>query len=284
MPHSPRRARPRLTATPRGARRRAAHLGLGRGRRAHLHLGRAVRPLSSVTNRMSPPPGPSPCPAPSSVYSSSSSSDTSARQSARPRGAIRSSVCLSLPRLPEPSWCRGRGKGRGVGRGEAAAPAGGGAGVLRTHDAGSTSLVLRPGPAWSGRRRRLCRWGRGRGQARSATGPRPGLTPAGSGRACCSEPRVGREAGAARMGTPRAPGPGPRPAAACAVAGRPLRLPRRLPPRLRALPRRGEGARGARSEERAREGGGTEGGREQASGGSRAGEEKARPQNRGGGR
>lgn len=52
------------------------------------------------------------------------------------------------------------------------------------------------------------------------------------------------------MGTPRAPGPGPRPAAAaaCAVAGRPLRLPRRLPPGLRALPRRGEGARAARSE------------------------------------
>lgn len=130
----------------------------------------------------------------------------------------------------------------------AAAPAGGGAGALRTHNAGSTSLVLRPEPAWRHprcRHRRLCRWGRGRGRARSAAGPgpRPGLRPVGSGRACCSEPRVRRGAGAARVGTPRAPGPGPA-AAACAVAGRPLPLPLRLPPGLRALPRLGEGARG----------------------------------------
>lgn len=215
-----------------GARHGAAHSGLGRGHRAHLHLGHPVRPLGSVTNRMSPPPGHSPCPAPSSV--SSSSADTSARREPS-RGWY--SVCP-----PHAGWSPA---GAGA---RAAAPAGGGAGALRTHNAGSTSLVLRPEPAWRHhrcRRRRLCRWGRGRGRARSAAGPGPGpgLRPVGSGRACCSEPRVRRWAGAARVGTPRAPGPRPA-AAACAVAGRPLPLPLRLPPGLRALPRLGEGARG----------------------------------------
>ena len=63
-PTAPRWAQPGPTAAPRGARRGAAHSGLGRGRRAHLHFGRAVRPLRSVTNRMSPPPGPQPLPSP----------------------------------------------------------------------------------------------------------------------------------------------------------------------------------------------------------------------------
>ena len=179
MPHRPKRAQPGPTAAPRGARRGAAYSGLGLGRRAHLHFGRAVRPLGSVTNRMSSLPGPSPCPAPSSV--SSSLPDTSARQSARPRGASRPSVCPTRAGAKP-----GPGKGPGVGWREAAAPAGGRAGALRTRDAGSTSLVLRPGLAWSRRRRRhLCRWCRGRGRARSAAGPGPGLRPAGSGRACC---------------------------------------------------------------------------------------------------
>lgn len=67
VPRSPRRAQ----VAPRGSRCGAARSELGRGRRAHLHLGHTVRPLGSVTNRMSPPPGHSPCPAPSSVSSSS---------------------------------------------------------------------------------------------------------------------------------------------------------------------------------------------------------------------
>lgn len=151
-PRSPRRTQPGPTAAPGGARSGAALSGLGRGRRAHLHLGRAVRPLGLVANRMFPPPGPSPCPAPPSV--SSSSSYTSAWQCTHPLRANRPSV---WPRGREPSRSRNRGQGKspGVGRQETAAPAGRGAGALRTRDAGSTSLVLHPGPAWS-RRRRLC--------------------------------------------------------------------------------------------------------------------------------
>lgn len=185
-------------AASRGDRRGAASSGLGRGRRAHLHLRHAVRPFRSVTNRMSSLPGHSPCPAPSSV--SSSFANTSARPSVSPRGAD----C--------PPHTGGSPAGAGA---SAVAPAGGGAGGLRMHDAGAMSPVLLPELAWRRRRLLFCRWGRGRGQARFAAGPGPGLRPAGSGRACCSEPRVARGTGAARVGTPLAPGPGPA-AAACA--------------------------------------------------------------------
>lgn len=102
------------TAALTGARRGAARSGLGLGRRAHLHLGRTVRPLSSVTNRMSSPPGFSPCPAPSSV--ASSLFDTSARQSARPRGAVCPSVCPTRVGA-EPGPGQGCGSGKAGGRG-----------------------------------------------------------------------------------------------------------------------------------------------------------------------
>lgn len=80
--------------------------------------------------------------------------------------------------------------------------------------------------------------------------------------ACCSEPRVGRGARAARVGTPRAPGPGPvqvRPPPEQPPAPAPAPAPARAP--------RSAAAWGGseRSEQRAREGGGTEGGREGAS-------------------
>lgn len=105
----------------------------------------------------------------------------------------------------------------------------------------------------------------------------------GSCRACCSEPRVRRGARAARVGTPRAPGPGRvrvrvRPPPALPPAPAPTPAPARAP--------RSAAAWGGseRSEQRAREGGGTEGGRElESERKSRAGEEKARPQNLGGG-
>lgn len=81
----------------------------------------------------------------------------------------------------------------------------------------------------------------------------------GSCRACCSEPRVGRGARAARVGTPRAPGPG-------RVQVRP---PPELPPAPAPAPAPARAPRSAaawggseRSEQRAREGGGTEGGRD----------------------
>lgn len=144
---------------------------------AHLHLGRAVRPLGSVTDRMSPPRGPSPCPA------SSSTADTSARPSAR-----------------------GGGGGQAGAGAPAEASAREGSGSLRTRAKGSTSRALRPGPAGS-----LCR----RGQARSSVGPGPG--PAGSGRTCCSEPRVGTAAGPRRClccRRPPASAPAPAPARA----------------------------------------------------------------------
>lgn len=95
----------------------------------------------------------------------------------------------------------------------------------------------------------------------------------GSCRACCSEPRVGRGARAARVGTPRAPGPG-------RVQVRP---PPELPPAPAPAPAPARAPRSAaawggseRSEQRAREGGGTEeGGRELESElWSRAGEER----------
>lgn len=94
----------------------------------------------------------------------------------------------------------------------------------------------------------------------------------GSCRACCSEPRVGRGARAARVGTPRAPGPG-------RVQVRP---PSELPPAPAPAPAPARAPRSAaawggseRSEQRAREGGGTEGGRELVSElWSRAGEER----------
>lgn len=148
-------------------------------------------------------------------------------------------VGLSAPPGQEPRRSQRQGRaGPVVGRQEAADPAGGGAGKLRMCYTDSTNLVLRPEPAW--RHRCHCRWGRGRGWERSVAGPEPGLRPPGSGRACCSEPCVRRGTRAARVGTPHAPGPGP-----AAAAASPLRLPRRLPSRIRALPRRGEGARGA---------------------------------------
>lgn len=84
-------------------------LGLGHRGGAHLHLGRAVRPLGSVTNRMSllparpqpqpspPPPSPPPTPPPG------------------PRALAGLAVRLSVPRGQEPSGPRAVGGG-GCGR------------------------------------------------------------------------------------------------------------------------------------------------------------------------
>lgn len=272
--YSPRRVKPGPTAAPRGTHRRAADWGSATVEGLTCISGAlSVRSARSPIACLSCRRGPSPSPAPLLRL-------LLLLQHLRP---------VHAPSQGWPSVCLSHAGGSPAGPGagaresgaEVAAAAGRGAGALRTLGAGSGNLALSLGPAGSRRRRRLYRWGRGRGRALSAAGPGPGLGPVGSCRACCSEPRVGRGARAARVGTPRAPGPGRvqvRPPPALPPAPAPTPAPARAP--------RSAAAWGGseRSEQRAREGGGTQGGRELVSERrSRAGEEKARPQNLGGG-
>lgn len=249
--HSPRRVKPGSTAAPRGTRRRAADSGSAKAEgltciSGALSVRSAWSPIACLSCRR----GPSPSPAPLLRL---------LLQHLRPVRAPSQgwlSVCLSHAGW-SPAGPRAGARESGA-EAEAAAAAGWEAGALRTRVAGSRSLALSLGPARSGRHR-LYRWGRGRGRAFSAAGPGPGLGPVGSCRACCSEPRVGRGARAARVGTPRAPGPG-------RVQVRP---PPELPPAPAPAPAPARAPRSAaawggseRSEQRAREGGGTEGRRE----------------------
>lgn len=248
--YSPRRVKPGPTAAPRGTHRRAADWGSATVEGLTCISGAlSVRSARSPIACLSCRRGPSPSPAPLLRL-------LLLLQHLRP---------VHAPSQGWPSVCLSHAGGSPAGPGagaresgaEVAAAAGRGAGALRTLGAGSGNLALSLGPAGSRRRRRLYRWGRGRGRALSAAGPGPGLGPVGSCRACCSEPRVGRGARAARVGTPRAPGPGRvqvRPPPALPPAPAPTPAPARAP--------RSAAAWGGseRSEQRAREGGGTQGG------------------------